>query len=98
MNFLLNRAITFRDSSAPFGRAFVRYCGVASLGLVVNYAVYSLCILLAPGLGISVTPAVLPVFIAAGVGAAMVVTFVAASGNTGGRARDKLARQTTVKT
>jgi putative flippase GtrA len=76
VNFLLNRAITFRGSRAPLGRAFLRYWGVALLGLVVNYAAYSLGVLLAPRMGISVTPAMLPLFIAAGVGAAMVVTFV----------------------
>ncbi len=76
VNFLLNRAITFRGSEAPLLRAFVRYCGVASLGLAVNYVVYSLCVLFAPRFGVPVTPAMLPVFIAAGVGAAMVVTFI----------------------
>lgn len=76
VNFLLNRAITFRHSTAPIVGAFVRYCGVASFGLVVNYAVYSACVLLAPRLGIPVTPAILPVFVAAGVGVAMIFTFV----------------------
>src|SRR5579871_6296505 len=41
INFLLNRAITFRHSRAPIRRAFFRYCGVASIGLAVNYAAYS---------------------------------------------------------
>ena len=50
VNFLLNRAITFRHSAAPLVRAFVRYCAVASAGLAVNYAVYSACVLLAPAL------------------------------------------------
>jgi putative flippase GtrA len=76
VNFLLNRAITFRDSRAPLSRAFLRYCGVASLGLAVSYAVYSLCLLLATGLGIAVAPAMLPLFIAAGTGGAMIVTFI----------------------
>ncbi len=76
VNFLLNRAITFRHSYAPFVRAFVRYWAVASAGLAVNYAVYSACVLLAPRFGVAVTPAILPVFIAAGVGVAMVVTFL----------------------
>ena len=75
VNFLLNRAITFRDSSAPFWRAFARYWLVASVGLAVNYAVYSVCVQLAPRFGIAVTPAILPLFVAAGVGVAMVVTF-----------------------
>jgi putative flippase GtrA len=76
VNFLLNRAITFRGSSAPFWRAFVRYWVVASGGLAVNYAVYSACVQLAPRFGIAVAPAVLPLFIAVGVGFAMVVTFL----------------------
>jgi putative flippase GtrA len=76
VNFALNRSITFRHSRAPFVRAFLRYCGVASLGLAVNYAVYSACVLLAPRAGIAVTPAILPLFVAAGSGAAMVLTFI----------------------
>jgi putative flippase GtrA len=75
VNFLLNRAITFRNSPAPLVRAFVRYVAVASAGLAVNYAVYSACVLLFPRFGLEVTPAVLPLFVAAGVGAAMVLTF-----------------------
>jgi putative flippase GtrA len=76
VNFALNRAITFRHSRAPAMRAFVRYCFVASAGLVVNYAVYTACVLLAPRAGIAVTPAILPLFVAAGGGAAMILTFV----------------------
>lgn len=76
VNFLLNRAITFRHSRAPLARAFVRYVAVALAGLAVNYAVYSACVLLAPRFGFDVTPAILPLFVAAGVGAAMVLTFV----------------------
>jgi|GEM_PF-501276 len=76
VNFLLNRSITFRHSRAPIFKAFLRYCGVASLGLAVNYAVYSACVLLAPKAQIPVTPAILPLFIAAGSAAAMIVTFL----------------------
>ena len=76
VNFTLNRSITFRHSRAPLFRAFLRYCGVASVGLVVNYSVYSACVLLAPRAGVAVTPAILPLFVAAGSGAAMVLTFV----------------------
>jgi putative flippase GtrA len=76
VNFALNRLITFRHSGAPVFRAFLRYCGVASVGLVVNYAIYSACVLLAPAAGIAVTPAILPLFVAAGSGAAMFLTFV----------------------
>ena len=36
VNFTLNRSITFRHSRAPHFRAFLRYCGVASVGLAVN--------------------------------------------------------------
>jgi putative flippase GtrA len=76
VNFLLNRSITFRHARAGIMGAFARYCLVASSGLVVNYAVYSACVLLAPSAGIAVTPAILPLFVAAGSGAAMVLTFV----------------------
>jgi putative flippase GtrA len=76
VNYALNRTITFRHARAPLFRAFLRYCGVASVGLAVNYAVYSACVVLAPRIGIAVTPAILPLFIAAGSGAAMVLTFV----------------------
>jgi putative flippase GtrA len=76
VNFLLNRAITFRHSSAPLARAFPRYVAVASAGLAVNYGVYSACVLLAPRLGVEATPALLPVFVAVGVGASTALTFV----------------------
>jgi putative flippase GtrA len=76
VNFALNRAITFRHSRAPFFRAFIRYWGVASVGLAVNYAVYSACVLFAPRFGIAVTPAILPLFVAAGTGVAMIFTFI----------------------
>ena len=76
VNFTLNRSITFRNSRAPLFRVFLRYCGVASVGLAVNYSVYSACVFLAPRIGIAVTPAILPLFVAAGGGAAMVLTFL----------------------
>ena len=76
VNFALNRSITFRRSRAPLLRAFFRYCGVAAVGLAVNYAVYSVCVVLAPRIGIGVTPAILPVFVTVGSAAAMVLTFV----------------------
>jgi putative flippase GtrA len=76
VNFILNRSITFRHSRAPLFRAFLRYCGVAAIGLAVNYAVYSACVFFAPRAGIVVTPAILPLFVAAGSGVAMVLTFV----------------------
>jgi putative flippase GtrA len=76
VNFALNRAITFRHAKTPLMRAFLRYCLVATAGLAVNYAVYSLCVVLWPLVGFSVTPGILPLFVAAGSGVAMVVTFV----------------------
>jgi len=76
VNFLLNRAITFRHSRAPLLRAFRRYVVVASAGLAVNYAVYSACVVLAPAAGLPVSPAILPVFVAIGVGVSMFVTFL----------------------
>jgi putative flippase GtrA len=75
-NFLLNRSITFRHARAPLTGSFVRYSLVASAGLAVNYAVYSACVVLAPVAGIAVTPAILPLFVAAGSGAAMALTFI----------------------
>lgn len=76
VNFLLNRAITFRHSEAPAVRAFLRYCAVASAGLAVNYAVYSACVFTAPRFSVAVTPAILPVFVAVGVEVATVITFL----------------------
>jgi putative flippase GtrA len=76
VNFALNRAITFRHAAAPLIRAFLRYWLVAGAGLVVNYAVYSACVLFSPLVGVTVTPGLLPLFVAAGSGVAMVVTFV----------------------
>jgi putative flippase GtrA len=75
-NFLLNRSITFRHSRTPILRAFIRYCAVASAGIIINYATYSACVFLSPRFGIAVTPAILPLFIAVGVGAATAVTFL----------------------
>ncbi len=75
-NFALNRAVTFRATSAPLVRAFVRYVLVCSAGLAVNYSVYLACIALAPLVGLAVTPGILPLFVACGSGAAMVLTFV----------------------
>ena len=76
VNFALNRSITFRHARSPLAGSFVRYSLVASVGLAINYAVYSACVALAPIAGIAVTPAILPLFVAAGSGAAMVLTFV----------------------
>ena len=76
VNFILNRSITFRHARTPLASSFVRYWLVASIGLAVNYAVYSACVALAPIAGIAVTPAILPLFVAAGSGVAMALTFV----------------------
>ena len=76
VNFVLNRAITFRHAGAPLMRAFLRYWLVASAGLGINFAVYSACVVLAPRFGVAVTPASLPLFVAAGVAVSMIVTFV----------------------
>ncbi len=76
VNYVLNRSITFRHAQAPLASSFVRYLLVASVGLAINYGVYSACVALAPIFGIAVTPAILPLFVAAGSGVAMAVTFV----------------------
>lgn len=76
VNFLLNKFITFSTSRAPLVRAFFRYFLVASAGLIVNYATYSACVLLSPRFGLAVTPGILPLFVAVGSGAAMVLTFL----------------------
>ena len=76
VNFALNRSITFRHAGSPLTGSFVRYWLVASAGLAINYAVYWACVVLAPRVGIAVTPAILPLFIAAGAGVSMVVTFI----------------------
>jgi putative flippase GtrA len=76
VNFALNRAVTFRASKAPLMRAFARYVMVCAAGLAVNYCVYLACIALAPLVGVTVTPGILPLFVACGAGAAMFLTFV----------------------
>jgi putative flippase GtrA len=76
VNFFLNRSITFRHARAPMTGSFVRYWLVASVGLSINYAVYSACIALATIAGIAVTPSILPLFVALGSGAAMIFTFL----------------------
>jgi putative flippase GtrA len=75
-NFALNRSITFRHARAPLAGSFLRYWLVASAGLAVSYAIYLACVALAPTVGVAVTPAILPLFVAAGSGVAMAVTFV----------------------
>jgi putative flippase GtrA len=76
LNFALNRTLTFRTMQAPLVRAFTRYVVVSAVGLAVNYAVFLACIAISPLVGLAVTPAVLPLFVACGSGAAMCLTFV----------------------
>ncbi len=75
-NYLLNRSITFRHAQASVSGSFLRYWVVASAGLVVNYAVYSACVALAPFVGVDVVPGILPLFVAIGSGFSMVLTFI----------------------
>jgi putative flippase GtrA len=75
LNFSLNRAFTFADSTMPLLQAFIRYVMVCAAGLAVNYVVYVSTILLAEACGFAVTPSMLPLFVACGTGVAMFVTF-----------------------
>ncbi len=75
-NFLANRRFTFAASNAPLLPAFTRYALVSALGTAINYAVYCACLALAPVFCVQVTPAMLPLFIAVGVAAAMAPTFL----------------------
>jgi putative flippase GtrA len=76
VNYLLNWSITFRHAQAPLTSSFLRYWLVAAAGATVNYAAYSALVVLAPVVGLPVTPAILPLFVAGGSGAAMTLTFV----------------------
>jgi putative flippase GtrA len=75
VNFGLNRAFTFSESTTPLLLAFVRYIMVCALALLVNYSFYASAILIANLLGYVVTPSSLPLFVACGTGVAMFVTF-----------------------
>jgi len=75
LNFTLNRALTFSHSKSALLPAFVRYVMVCGAGLAVNYSVYALCVVMAPSVGLSATPGMLPLFVACGSGVAMFVTF-----------------------
>ena len=75
LNFLLNRRFTFQATHLPIWPAFWRYVGVAALGLAVNYLTSLGAAWLAARLGVPSTPMVAPLFVAIGVGAAMVLTF-----------------------
>ena len=75
INFALNRALTFANSNTPLLRAFVKYVMVCAVGFVVNYLVYVTALEVTPMLGVTVTPAFIPLFVAMGAGVAMFFTF-----------------------
>jgi putative flippase GtrA len=75
INFALNRLFTFGAGEASWLRALARYVLVCLGGLVVNYAIYAGCLALADARGWALSPALLTLFVAAGTGTAMVVTF-----------------------
>ena len=75
INFALNRIFTFGAGQRPWPLALARYVLVCLGGLVVNYAVYAGCLALAASSGLAISPALLTLFVAAGTGAATVVTF-----------------------
>jgi putative flippase GtrA len=75
INFALNRVFTFGAGDTSWLVALARYVLVCLGGLVVNYSIYAGCLALAASFDIAVTPFVLTLFVAAGTGTAMVVTF-----------------------
>ena len=75
VNFALNRTFTFRASQMRVLPALARYALVCAGGAAVNYAVYAICLSLAPLAGFIVTPNILPLFVACGSLAAMLLTF-----------------------
>lgn len=74
-NFALNRRFTFQATHLPVLPAFLRYVAVTSAGLAVNYLTYLGALALASHVGLPTTPAMAPLYVALGVGAAMVITF-----------------------
>jgi putative flippase GtrA len=76
INFLANRHFTFRAADAPLLSALARYVLVCAGGAAVNYAVYALCLNIAPLAGVAVTPKILPLFVGCGSLAAMMLTFM----------------------
>jgi len=76
VNFALNRHFTFRAADTPLLSALARYVLVCAGGAAVNYAVYAICLNLAPFAGIPVTPKILPLFVACGSLSAMLLTFM----------------------
>ena len=75
INFVLNRLFTFGAGDLSWPVALARYVLVCLGGLVVNYAIYAACLALAASLELAITPAILTLFVAAGTGTAMIVTF-----------------------
>jgi putative flippase GtrA len=75
INFALNRAFTFRSAHKPWLGALARYVVVCLGGLALNYAVYAACLALAPSFGLPISPVVVTLFVAAGTGAATLLTF-----------------------
>ena len=75
LNFALNRRFTFQATHLPILPAFLRYVGVASAGLLVNYVTSLAAVWSAARIGVASSPALAPIFVAIGVAAAMVITF-----------------------
>ena len=76
INFALNRTFTFQASRLPMLTALARYILVCGAGAAVNYAVYAICLKLAPLADLAVTPKILPLFVACGSLSAMFLTFL----------------------
>ena len=76
VNFALNRHFTFRAADTPVLSALARYVLVCAGGAGVNYAVYAICLGIAPFAGLAVTPKILPLFVACGSLSAMLLTFI----------------------
>ena len=75
LNFVLNRAFTFRSAQTAWLDALGRYALVCLAGLAVNYAVYAALLALAAWFGVAISPAILTLFVACGTGAATALTF-----------------------
>lgn len=50
VTFTVNRSWTFSGLKLPLGRAYGAYGAIQSIGALINLAVFSLCVLLAPAL------------------------------------------------
>jgi putative flippase GtrA len=76
VNFALNRTFTFRAAELSVLPALAKYVLVCAGGAGVNYAVYAICLNVAPFVGLDVTPKILPLFVACGSLSAMSLTFM----------------------